>query len=110
MPGHHDVVRAHAVGDFITSERCGVGKSLGHTATDWHQIDFSIAIVLAGKGDRLAIRRDMRKHLVAFVARQSTSSATSGGHAVQVTCIGKNDSVAVNAGKAKQACFIGIGS
>ena len=58
LPAHDDVVRSHAVGDVVAAERGGVGEAARHAALGGHDVDLGVAVVLAGEGDPLAVRRE----------------------------------------------------
>ena len=101
-PAHDDVVRPHAVGDFVAAERGGVGEPLRHAALGGHDVDLGVAVVLAGEGDLLAVGREAGEHLEAFVAGQPAGDAAGGRHGVQVAGVGEDDLVAVDGREAEQ--------
>jgi len=55
-PCHYDIIRSHAVAQIITCIGRGVSKALRFTACGGYGVHFRIAIILTGKGNRLAIR------------------------------------------------------
>src|SRR5690606_3490901 len=54
-PSHNDVVWPHPVGYIVTAQGGGVGNAFGLAARCRDDKHFGIAIVLAGKGNMLAI-------------------------------------------------------
>ena len=105
-PGHDDVVRPHAVGDVVAAQRGGVGQAFGDAAFGGHDVDFGVAIVLAGKCQGFAIRREAGEHLEAVVAGELARHAAAGGHGIQIAGIGEDDLIFVNGREAQQAGFI----
>jgi len=81
-PGHHDVVRPHAVGYIVASQRGREAQTLRHTPLGGHQIDLRIAVVLTGEGNRFAVRREPGEHLEPFVAREPPRCAALGADGV----------------------------
>ncbi len=98
-PGHHDVVRPHAVGDIVPAERGGIGEPLRHAAVGRHHVDFRVAVVLAGEGDGLAVGREPGEHLEAFAVRELARRAAVGTDGVEVAGVGEDDLVLINRGK-----------
>ena len=69
FPSHHDVVRAHAIGDIVAAERGGGGEALRRAAFTRHHIDFGIAVILRGERELRPIGRETREGAVAGTAR-----------------------------------------
>jgi len=57
FPCHHNVVGTHAVRNVVASE-CGRSReALRDAALGWHDVNFSVAVVLRSKSDLSSIRR-----------------------------------------------------
>src|SRR5690606_36238554 len=86
-------------------ESGGVGEAFGNASFGGNEINLGVAIVLAGKGHVLAVGREVRKHLVAFVTGQSAGNAAGGVDQVEIAGVNKNQTIAMNGGEAKQTRF-----
>ena len=104
-PGHHDVVRPHTVAQVIATIRRRISDTQGLATRGGHRVHLRIAIVLAGEGDRLPIRRETREHLVAHVRRKPAGLATRGRHLVQIPGVREDDLLSVRGGETQQPCL-----
>ena len=57
FPCHHNVVRSHAIRNVVAAQ-CGRSRqALRDAALGWHDVNFSVAVVLRSKSDLSAVRR-----------------------------------------------------
>ena len=66
-PGHHDVVRTHAVAHVVARVGRRVGQSPGFATLGGDDVDFAVAIVFAGESNGLAVGRETRKDFITHV-------------------------------------------
>ena len=70
LPAHDDVVRSHAVRDFVAAQGGGIGQAARHAAGGRHDVHFGVAVVLGRERQLLAVGRKAGEHFVALVAGQ----------------------------------------
>ncbi len=106
-PAHDQVVRAHAVRDVVADEGGRVGQTLGRPSPGRDEVDFAVAVVLAGEGDRRAVGREPGEGLVAFIeGGQLPGDAARERDRVEVAGVAENDLIARDRGKAQDARFL----
>ena len=76
FPGHHDIVRTHAVGHIVATEGRSIGESFRYSALRGDTVYLGIAVILARECDGSAVRREAGEHFVADVTCQSACNAT----------------------------------
>ena len=108
LPGHDDVVGAHAVGHVVAAEGCRVRETAGDAAGRRYEIDLGVAVVLAGEGNGLAVRGEPREHLVPGVAGHLPRHAAPRGDRVEVSGVREHDVVPVDGGEPEESGF-GLG-
>ena len=67
-----------------------------------HDVDLFVAVVLAGKGDPLAVRRELGEQLQTRVRREAGSRAAGGGCEPDVAGVGERDPVAREIGESQE--------
>ncbi len=106
LPGHHDVIRTHAVGHVIPAERGGCGKPFRDTARCRHTVNLGIAVVLPGKGNTLPLRRKPCEHLISGIGSQPPGYPPGRRDGEQVAGIGEHHLVAIHRREAQQSRFL----
>ena len=106
-PGEHDVVRPHPIRHVVAGECGGVSETPWDAALGGHQVDFGVAVVLAGERYGPTVRREPREHFVTDVAGQSPGHPTVGGDREQVPGIPEHDLLPVNCREPQQARILG---
>ena len=79
LPTDDDVVGPHAVGHVIAAERGRVRQPARLAAFGGNHVNLGVAVVLAGEGEPFAVRREVRKHLVAGMAGEPAGHAAGRG-------------------------------
>jgi hypothetical protein len=78
------------------------GELLGHATGRGNDVDLLVAVVLAGEGDPLAVRRELGEQLEPGMGGQPGRRPAGGRRGPQVAGIGEDDLVAVDIRKPQQ--------
>ena len=108
-PGHHDVVRPHAVAHIVARIGSGVGQTPGFASVGGNNINLAVAVILAGESNGFAVGRETRKDFIAHVRCQPSGLTACNGCCVEVAGVGEYDVRAVCGGEAEQPCFVAVG-
>ena len=109
LPGHDDVVRAHAVRDIVALQGRGVGEAFRFAPLGGHHIHLGVAVVLAGEGERFAVRRKTGEHLESLgVGCQPAGHPALHRHGVQVSRIREDHPVPVQCREPQQPRLFGL--
>ena len=99
LPGHHQIVGPHPVGDIVATEGGGSSQSFGSATFSGHDIDFGVAVVLGGKGELRSIRREMRERSITWAGGDSAGNAAFFSDSVKFAGVTKNDLAAIGSWK-----------
>lgn len=83
------------------------GELLGNATGRRNDVDLLVAVVLAGEGDPLAVRRELGEHLEPGMGGQPARRPAGGRCGPQVTGIGEDDLVPVDIRKPQQLGLAG---